>query len=203
MKLTWKYSTIKLTQIFPWNVKKFFVKYLAVLIDENLSWKYLTVHLASKISKTFVIIARLRHYVPLATLRHICISLIQPYLLYGIVAWGWAAQPIHIETKFLFSKNVPTAWCTLVTTNLILYPTFFLLVFFLSIFCTLNQLLFWFDLILDISNNLSPPNIANLFISKASIHSYKTRSPSRGDCFVKTSGVDKQIKSFSINGVKI
>ena len=33
----------------------------------------------------------------------------------------------------------------------------------------------------DISNNLSPPNIANLFMSKASIHSYKTRSSSRGD----------------------
>ena len=55
----------------------------------------------------------------------------------------------------------------------------------------------------DISNNLSPPNIANLFISKASIHSYKTRSSSRGDYFVKPSRLDKQIKSFSINGVKI
>ena len=56
---------------------------------------------------------------------------------------------------------------------------------------------------LDISNNLSPPNIANLFISKASIHSYKTRSSSRGDYFVKPSRLDKQIKSFSRNGVKI
>ena len=55
----------------------------------------------------------------------------------------------------------------------------------------------------DISNNLSPPNIANLFISKASIHSYKTRSSSRGDYFVKPSRLDKQIKSFSRNGVKI
>ena len=55
----------------------------------------------------------------------------------------------------------------------------------------------------DISNNLSPPNIANLFISKASIHSYKTRSSSRGDYFVKPSRLDKQIKSFSRNDVKI
>ena len=38
---------------------------------------------------------------------------------------------------------MPSAWCTLVTTNLMLYPTFFLLVSFLPISCTLNQLLFW------------------------------------------------------------
>ena len=48
----------------------------------------------------------------------------------------------------------------------------------------------------DISNNLLTPNIANLFISKASIHSYKTRSSSRGDYFVKPSRLDKQIQSL-------
>ena len=50
---------------------------------------------------------------------------------------------------------------------------------------------------------ISPPNIANLFISKASIHSYKTRSSLRGDYFVKPSRLDKQIESFSRNGVRI
>ena len=68
-------------------------KYLGVLIDENLSWKYRIVHLASKVSKTIGIIARLRHFVPLATLHRIYISLIHPYLLlYGIVAWDRAAK---------------------------------------------------------------------------------------------------------------
>ena len=65
---------------------KNYVKYLGVLIDENLSWKYHIAHIASKISKTIGIIASLRHFVPLNTLHHIYISLIQPYLLYGIVA---------------------------------------------------------------------------------------------------------------------
>ena len=57
-------------------------------INENLSWKNHIVHLASKISKTIGIIARLRHFVPLATLHRICISVIQPCLLYGIVTRG-------------------------------------------------------------------------------------------------------------------
>ena len=57
--------------------RKKYVKYLGVLIDETLSWKYHIVHLASKISKTIGIIASLRHFVPLATLHHIIyISLI-------------------------------------------------------------------------------------------------------------------------------
>ena len=72
---------------------KNYVKYLAVLIAETLLWKYHIVHLASKISKTIIgIIARLRHFVSLATPHHIYISVIQPYLLYGIVAWGRAAK---------------------------------------------------------------------------------------------------------------
>ena len=71
---------------------KNYVKYLGVLIDENLSWKYHIAHIASKISKTIGIIASLKHFVPLNTLHHIYISLIQPYLLYGIVAWGQAAK---------------------------------------------------------------------------------------------------------------
>ena len=84
--------------------RKNYVKYLGVLIDETLSWKYHIVHLASKISKTIGIIARLRHFLPLATLHHIYISLIQPYLLYGIVAWGRAAKT-HRNKILLLQKR--------------------------------------------------------------------------------------------------
>ena len=58
---------------------KNYVKYLlGLLIDENLSWKYHIAHIASKINKTIGIIASLRHFVPVNTLHHIYISLIQP-----------------------------------------------------------------------------------------------------------------------------
>ena len=120
--------------------RKNYVKYLGVLIDETLSWKYHIVHLASKISKTIGIIARLRHFVPLATLHHIYISLIQPYLLYGIVAWGRATNT-H-RNKILLLQKRALRLMYFGGTNLTLYPTFFLLVFFLLIFCILSQLLF-------------------------------------------------------------
>ena len=72
--------------------QKLYVKYLGVLIDPNLSWKYHIGHITSKISKTIGIIASLRFYVPTSVLLTIYRSLIFPYLSYGIVVWGQAAQ---------------------------------------------------------------------------------------------------------------
>ena len=66
--------------------RKKFIEYLGVLIDENLSWSHHIAHVASKISKSIGIISRIRHFVPLSTLHNIYRSLIQPYLMYGIVA---------------------------------------------------------------------------------------------------------------------
>ena len=166
-----------------------------MLIDETLSWKYHIVHLASKISKTIGIIARLRHFVPLATLHHIYISLTQPCLLYGIVAWGRATKT-HRNKILLLQKTCPPPD--------VLWRLLHAVPYFLSSrFLPLDFLYFKSVAVLmhDISDNLSPPNIANLFISKASIHSYKTTSSSRSDYFVKPSRLDKQIKSFSRNGV--
>ena len=48
--------------------QKHYVKYLGVLIDSHLSWRYHIDYISSKISKGVGIIARLRHYVPISTL---------------------------------------------------------------------------------------------------------------------------------------
>lgn len=69
-----------------------YVKYLGILIDKNLGWKYHIDYVASKISRTIGSIARLRHFIPLSTLLTIYRSLVAPYLTYGIIAWGQAAK---------------------------------------------------------------------------------------------------------------
>ena len=40
------------------------VKYLGVLLDSNLSWKFQINNVALKISRTVGVVARLRHFVP-------------------------------------------------------------------------------------------------------------------------------------------
>ena len=75
------------TNDFIENESKKFVKYLGVIIDSNLNWKYHMDNIAYKISKAICIIARLRHFVPLSTLNSIYRCLIHPYTTYGIVVW--------------------------------------------------------------------------------------------------------------------
>ena len=47
---------------------KEFVKYLGILIDNNLSWKHRIDHIVTKISRTIGLISKLRHFVPKHTL---------------------------------------------------------------------------------------------------------------------------------------
>ena len=84
--------------------RKDYIKYLGVLIDNHLTWKYHISHVASKISRNIGIIARLRHFTPFSTLQHVYRSLIFPYLSYGLVAWGLAAQS-HLEKNLVLQKR--------------------------------------------------------------------------------------------------
>ena len=72
--------------------RKTYVKYLGVLLDDNLSWKAHIDYISTQISKGIGIIARLRHLVPFSTLLNIYRSLIEPYISYGFVAWGQAVN---------------------------------------------------------------------------------------------------------------
>ena len=79
----------------PLEEKKY-LKYLGVIIDSNLSWKYRIGHIiSSKRSRTIVnYIARIRHHVPTNTLLTIYRSLILPYLYFGLSVWGQAALAV-------------------------------------------------------------------------------------------------------------
>ena len=89
-------SAILLTLTRLWNVKVMVNIWAGLLMRmvyrENLSCKHHIVHSASKIRTSVSIRARLRHFLPLNTLQYIYRSLIQPYLLYGIVWWGQAKK---------------------------------------------------------------------------------------------------------------
>ena len=83
------------------------VKYLGVLLDSNLSWKFQINNVALKISRTVGVVARLRHFVPRTTLLNIYQSLILPYLTYGLAAWGQAAK-IYLQKNSRASKTKPS-----------------------------------------------------------------------------------------------
>ena len=61
------------------------VKYLDILLDSNLSWKFHINNVALKVSRTVGVVARLRHFVPRTTLLNFYQSWILPYMTYGLL----------------------------------------------------------------------------------------------------------------------
>ena len=75
-----------------------------MLIDNNLTWKQHIDYINEKISKTAGIIARLRHFIPLDTLKTIYKALLSSYLSYGIITCGQPAKT-HANQLFLLQKR--------------------------------------------------------------------------------------------------
>ena len=64
------------------------VKYLGLLIDENLKWPYQLDELSSKLVRANSMLAKLRYYVDKSTLLSIYYALFQSHLNYGCLVWG-------------------------------------------------------------------------------------------------------------------
>ena len=155
-----------------------YVKYLGILIDKNLSWKYNIDYVASKISRTIGIIARLRHFIPLSTLLIIYRSLVAPCLTYGVIAWGQAAKSnlrkiLILQTRALrlmhFFPNRDHILPLFISSNIL--PINLL-------YCE-TVLIFMHD----VAHDFVPLNLKNLFRSSNQVRSYNTRFSSPGNYF--------------------
>jgi hypothetical protein len=146
-----------------------FIKYLGVIVDSNLTWKYHIDNIASKISKTIGIITRLRHFVPLSTLQNIYRCLILPYISYGIAVWGKAAK--KYLNKILILQKRALRLMNFKTNKEHAIP-----LFIHSNILPLNMLYFKTicNLMYDVSNNSCPSSISDCFIQSKEIHSYIT-----------------------------
>ena len=63
-----------------------YIKYLGIMIDSHSNWKSQVNYISKKIKRNIGI--KLRHYVNLKTVTNLYYSLIYPFLIYGITAWG-------------------------------------------------------------------------------------------------------------------
>ena len=77
---------IKINNILVERVAQF--KFLAVIIDSNLTCSPHQNFIANKLSRICGIISRLKHYIPIHILMIIYSSLFMSHLRYGILAWG-------------------------------------------------------------------------------------------------------------------
>ena len=68
--------------------KRDHIKYLGVLLDEQLSWKHHVAYVCSRIAGNTGIFSKLRHYMSLAQLKRLYYSLVYPYISYASLGWG-------------------------------------------------------------------------------------------------------------------
>ena len=61
-----------------------FAKYLGVLIDNQLNFKYHTAMVAKKLAVAAGVINKVKHYIPLAMLKSIYYSIAYPHLIYCV-----------------------------------------------------------------------------------------------------------------------
>ena len=178
--------------------QKTFVKYLGILIDNNLSWKYHIDYISSKVSKGIGIIARLRHLVPFATLLNIYRSLIEPYISYGLIAWGQAANT-HLNKVLILQKRAlrlmyfadSKSHSAPLFVNSRILPITMLYSHLVS------------SLMHDIDNHRAPSNISMLFIHSEQVHHHFTRFSATANLYVKASRTNQLLFSFARIGVRL
>ena len=157
---------------------KDYVKYLGVLIDSHLSWKFHIDYVAFKLSKIVGIIAHLRHFSQFNTLLSIYQSLMLRYLTFGLSAWGQAAQ-LHFNKLLLLQKR------TIRFMNFSKPRTHAVPLFLYSKILPINMLyLETMSTLMFVSNKSAPQSISRLFRKSNLIHPYKTRSSFSGNFYI-------------------
>ena len=177
---------------------KEFIKYLGILIDNNLTWKHHIDHITIKISRTIGLISKLRHLVPKHTLINIYRSLVAPYLSYGLLVWGQARKS-YLD-KLLKLQKRALRFIYFSDRNQHAIPLFSdagILPLQFSYYELTANLMF------DIRHRSAPRNIRDLFQDISNIHPYNTRSSATHNFYTQSSRLSIQLNSFSRIGTKI
>ena len=141
-------------------------------------WKTHIDNLAKKLSKVCVMIYKLRHYVPLSTLRIVYYSMFHAHIQYSLINWGRAAKSHYHKLSILQNEILRTCLfrsCRY-ETNL-LYSRFRVLKLEDMIKMEFAKFMFKY------SNNMLPNFFKNHFIKLENIHNYNTRQKTRNEYF--------------------
>ena len=82
-----------------------YIKFLGLLLDQNLYWKHHLSELSKKLARTCGIFFKVRHLLPTNALVSLYYSLFASFLQYGIVVWG-LTYDAYIKLIFALQKKV-------------------------------------------------------------------------------------------------
>ena len=172
------------------------IKYQGIHLDRELSWKNHIDYLAKKLSKVCGMIYKLRHYVPLSTLRIVYYSMFHSHIQYSLLNWGRAAKSHFHKLSILQNKILRAClFCSLRYETNLLYSRFRVLKLDDMIKMEFAKFIFKY------SNNMLPNSFNNYFIKLENIHSYNTRQKSRNEYFQTSFGTETGEKTLQYLGL--
>ena len=154
-----------------------YVKFLGILMDEHLSWKYHVTELCKKRPRTCSIFFKLRHFCPLQPLISLYNSLFSSFLLYGLIVWGLTFVS-YLNPLFTLQKVLRCIKCEPFSVpSSSIYQT--LKILKLEDALRVNSLTFVYKAI----KKVSPSTFHNYFRPNITVHKIRTQQATRGHLF--------------------
>ena len=157
------------------------VKYLGVILDNNLTWQPHIDKISKKLSKSCGMVFKLRHYVPLSTLKLIYYGMFNSILQYSLLNWGRASrchlQKIKtLQNRFLRASLFRKRCCPL---N-VMYSEFGVLKLEDMLAMEYAKFLHRF------SHNMLPDYFKNYLDDLGTVHQHNTRQKAKKNNFFHT-----------------
>ena len=188
--------TLKLNNITIFESTK--LRYLGVILDNKLSWKYHIHELAKKLSRATGVINRLKdNSVPTKALLSVYFAIFQSHLIFGLSVWGQAnelyLQKIRtIQNKVL--RKITNADFDTHITDIFKQANVLKLT---DLFKNKIMSLMW-----DFDHNVLPTSLNDFFV-RTNEHRYKTRTAETGLIQLNPNFRTATNKSFAYLGTKM
>ena len=175
-----------------------YIKFLGVLLDEHLTWRYHISELSKKLARTCGILFKVKCLLPRSILIMLYNALFLSFVQYGIIVWGQTFAS-YLEPIFKLQKRAVRAIShqTFLAHS---YPIFkeLKLLRIDDVFKT-KLLTFVYESI----NKLTPVYFHNFFCHVTSIHSHNTRqSTSGGQFLAQRNTLQYGLRSIRYTGAK-
>ena len=176
------------------------IKYLGLILDNKLSWKWHVAELSKKLSRAVGMLYKIRHYCPKSVLRSLYFSIFNSHLSYGLVVWGNAKNTVMSKIKSLQKRALRCIEFSDETHDNINNTHHNLKV--LTVDHQLQVQLS--SLMWDYDHDTLPESLKTHFKRANLVHNYCTRSASKGSLFYGKVNTNKYgIQSFKYQGIKV
>ena len=146
------------------------LKYLGVIIDDNITWIPHITYVKNKVSRGIGIMFKARNYLKRNALVNLYHSFIYPYLIYCIEAWGNATNCYPMQLYLIQKKVIRMiAFANYNTPSIDIFKNMNILPLDKLVIDRIGIIVYKY------ANDLLPPALNYLYTSNSDVHNYTTR----------------------------